>query len=297
MGELVIRGLTLEQYAAFSAEAGMLRQKWEMSEGKIDIMAEMLQILAKYHQDPRSCMDEDGKLNYHACGLIYEWHEAINNDPEMMVKYSQLTGEFMRKAMYGDSEAAGGETVIEGVNLDQYARACATLQGKSEAEVPAVIAGLGFFTDMAHWGRVRDGFNAAMGADTSLKLATHFGELFAKYGQEHMAASTQYTVDVVTMAKEEQNDRDALQQKAFRDVAQMAATGRAGEVLTYLKITFPDDANDNDVMEWYLDKSLDMLADAGNRDAAGALLGIRYDVRGETEPKSEWVEHELDMLF
>jgi hypothetical protein len=297
MGELVIRGLTLEQYAAFSAEAGMLRQKWEMSEGKIDIMAEMLQILAKYHQDPRSCMDEDGKLNYHACGLIYEWHEAINNDPEMLVKYSQLSGEITRKAMYGDSETAGGETVIEGVNLDQYARACATLQGKSEAEVPAVIAELGFFTDMAHWGRVRDGFNAAMGADTSLKLATHFGELFAKYGQEHMAASTQYTVDVVTMAKEEQDDRDALQQKAFRDVAQMAATGRAGEVLSYLKTTFPDDANDNDVIEWYLDKSLDVLADAGNRDAAGALLGIRYDVRGETEPKSEWVEHELDMLF
>ncbi len=294
---LVIRGLTLEQYAAFSAEAGMLRQKWEMSEGTLDIMAEMMQILAKYHQDPRSCMDEEGKLNYHSCGLIYEWHEAINNDPEMMVKYSQLSGAFMSKAMYGDSEAAGGETVIEGVNLDQYARACATLQGKSEAEVPAVIAGLGFFTDMAHWGRVRDGFNTAMGADTSLKLATHFGELFAKYGQQHMAASTQYSVDVVTMAKEDEADRDALQQKAFRDVAQMAATGRAGEVLTYLKTTFPDDADDNDVMEWYLDKSLDMLADAGNRDAAGALLGIRYDVRGETEPKSEWVEHELDMLF
>jgi len=133
--------------------------------------------------------------------MIYEWHEAINNDPEMMVKYSQLTGEFMRKAMYGDSEAAGGETVIEGINLDQYARACAALQGKSEAEVPTVIAGLGIFTDMAHWGRVRDGFNAAMGADTSLKLATHFGELFAKYGQQHMAASTQYSVDVVTMGR------------------------------------------------------------------------------------------------
>jgi len=50
-------------------------------------------------------------------------------------------------------------------------------------------------------------------------------------------------------------------------------------------------------MEWYLDKSLDMLADAGNRDAARALLGVRYDLLGETENKTEWVEDELDMLF
>ena len=64
--ELIISGLTLEQYALYSAEAGIVRRKWEESEGKLDIKDEMLGILRKYSQDPRTCMDEDGELNYHA---------------------------------------------------------------------------------------------------------------------------------------------------------------------------------------------------------------------------------------
>jgi len=295
MGDLVIRGLTLEQYALFSAEAGLLRQEWEKSEGTLDIRDKMLAILAKYGQDPRTCLDEDGKLNYHACGLIAEWHDVINDNPEMMVKYSQIPGEYISRQMFGGA-GASADTAIEGVTLEQYAKACAALQGKTEAEVPALVPTLGF-KDMDHWAKVRDGFNDAMGKDTTLKLATHFGQLFAKYGQEHMAAGTQYSVDVVTEYKEQGEARDKLQQDAVKQAMKMAVSGQAGGILDYLKKTFPDDAGDADALDWYLDKACDLFGEAGNRDGARAVLEVRHGLRGEEEPKKEWVENELELLF
>lgn len=293
MPELTIRGLTLEQYAAYSAEANMLRMEWEQSEGKADIRDRMLAILAKYGQDPRTCI-VDGELNYHACGLIPEWHDAINADPELMVKYSQLSGAIMSKKMFGGAETSAGNN-IEGVSLERYAETCAKIQGLSEAEAPGVITALGYYTDMDHWGRVRDGFNNAMSADTSLKLATHFGELFAKYGQGHMAAATQYSVDVVAEAKEQEAARDELITKMTREVAALANAAKGAEILPLLKKNYPDE--DEDYYDWLVDKALDMLAEAGNKNAARNLLSVRYDIRGETEDKKEWIESELDSLF
>jgi hypothetical protein len=293
MGELVIRGLTLEQYAYYSAEAGMLRQKWEQSEGTLDIYNEMLQVLAKYGQDPRTCVDEDGNLNYNACGLIYEWHEAINNDPEMLVKYSQYCGNFTQKAMFGSSSATAEQT-IEGISFETYAKTCALVQGKSEADMPAFLASLGY-KDEDHYKRVSEGFNAAMAADTSFKMTTHFGELFAKYNAGFIAQGTQYSVDAVAEAMDDHEEMEKLQQTAIREVARLAASGQANGVVDYLKKTIPD--VDEDSMEWYMGYALDLLAKAGNRDAARALLSVRYDVRGETDNKQEWINSELDILF
>jgi hypothetical protein len=293
MADLKIRGLTLAQYAAFSAEAGMLRMEWEKSEGTLDIRDRMLAILAKYGQDPNSCM-VDGQLSYHACGLIPEWHDAINADPKLLVEYSQLSGAITSKMMFGGAETSA-ENSIEGVSLEHYAETCAKIQNKSEAETPGIVTALGYYTDLDHWGRVRDGFNAAMSADTSLKLATHFGQLFAKYGQGHMAASTQFTEDVIAEAKEAEADRDELITKTTREIAALAAGARGAEILPLLKKNYPDD--DNDYYDWLVDKALDMLAEAGNKDAARNLLAVRYDLCGETENKKEWIENELDSLF
>jgi hypothetical protein len=297
MPELVIRGLNLEQYAQYSAEASLVRQEWEKSEGKADIRDKMLAILAKYGQDPASCITErvDGSPDYSSCGLIAEWHDMLNNNPEMLVRYSQISGEFISKAMFGGADTSAGMT-IEGCTLEKYAEVCAALQGKSEAECPGVLAAYGL-GDMDKWKRISAGFSSAMGADTSLKLATHFGQLFAKYGQAHMQAGTQFSVDVVAEANEAQEARDVLQQKAVRELASMAAAGNGAGVIPYLKKTFPDDAEDTDVLDWHVDKALNMLAEAGNKDAARVLLGVRFDLRGEEGDKKEWIENELESLF
>jgi hypothetical protein len=294
--ELIISGLTLEQYALYSAEANTLRQKWEQSEGTLDIKDEMLGILRKYSQDPRTCMDEDGELNYHACGLIAEWHDVINKDAEMMVKYNQISGDYVSKQMYGSAESTD-IAAVEGVTLEQYAETCAKVQHASEADAPAIVTGLGYYKDMDHYGRVRDAFNKAMEEDTSLKTTTHFGQLFAKYGTDHMAASHQHTVDILEEAIEDDEAREELTQEAIKEVMKKAAGGDTSGILAYLKQTFPDDADDNDAIDWYLDQACDLLGEAGNRDAVKALCEVRYPLVGEDEDKEEWIQSELDVRF
>jgi len=294
--ELIISGLTLEQYALYSAEANLLRQKWEQSEGSLDIKDEMLAILQKYNQDPRTCLDEDGNLNYHACGLIAEWHDVINKDAEMMTKYSQISGDYVSRQMFGSADSTD-IAAVEGVTLEQYAETAAKTQHASEADAPGIIMALGYYKDMDHYGRVRDAFNKAMEEDTSLKTTTHFGQLFAKYGTAHMEAATQFTVDAVAEAIEEGEDRDALIETATKEVMAMAASGRAAEIVAYLKKTFPDDADDNDALDWYLDRACDLLGEAGNRDAVRALLEVRYPLVGEDEDKEEWIQSEFDVRF
>jgi len=241
-------------------------------------------------------MDEDGNLNYHACGLIAEWHDVINKDAEIMTRYSQISGDYVAKQMYGSAESTD-ISAVEGVTLEQYAETCAKVQHASESEAPGIVMALGHYKDMDHYGRVRDAFNKAMEEDTSLKTTTHFGQLFAKYGTAHMEAGTQFTVDAVAEAIEEGEDRDALIEKAAREIMTMAASGRAGETLPYLKKTFPDDADDNDALDWHLDRACDLLGEAGNRDAVKGLLEIRYGLVGEDEDKEEWIQSEFDIRF
>lgn len=296
MSDLVIRGLNLQQYALYSAEANALRQKWEMSGGQVDIFDEMMAVLQKYGQDPRHCMDESGYLNYHACGNIPEWLDVINKDPQVMVQYSQIHGQYIQQQMFGDASASGSQA-IEGITLEKYAETAARLQHAAEQDVPGIVASLGY-QDMNHYGRVRDGFTKAMEQDTSLKLSTHFGQLFAKYGQGHMQASHQHSVDLVAEAMEQDKQREQQEQQVVRDVMKMGASGQAAQIIPYLKKTFPDDAEDNDALDWYVDKGVDLFAEAGNQQGARALLDVRFQLVGdEDEEQQEWVNDELERLF
>jgi hypothetical protein len=253
-----------------------------------------IEILAKYGQDPAEYLNEDGEIDYHRCGMIYEWHEVINDDPEMLVKFSQISGEVVSKAMYGDAEESADMT-IEGVNLDTYARISASIQGKSETEAEGIITGLGL--DIDTWKKVNAGFTKAMEEDTSLKLATHFGELFAKYGTAHMDASTQASEDIIAEAMDEHEEQEELQRKAIRDIMKMAVAGDEAGILPYLKKTFPEDADDEDALDWYIDNALDKFEETGNKDGARVLFSVRYDLMDEEGDKEEWIDDELDSLF
>jgi hypothetical protein len=296
MPETVIQGLTIEQYAHFSAEANVLRRKWEQSGGSADIRNDMMRVIQKYGQDPSAYCDENG-LNYQYCGAIRGWDEIIARDATAMLKFSQIHGQVIQQAMFGSADESASDSV-DGVTLERYAQTAAMLHAASEAEFPAILTTLGY-RDQAHWNRVRDGFNAKMAADTTARLATHFGQLFAKYGTAHMASAQQHAHDVVSEAIEDGEDRDALMEKAVRQVSALAAHGRAPDAVAYLRQTFPDDADDADALDWYLDRALDQLGEAGNRDAARALLAVRYDFIGgdEDESREEWVANKLDMLI
>lgn len=311
MSELVIRGLTLEQYAHFSAEANMLRQKWEMSEGKLDIKKDMLAVLTKYDQDPGMYSDEDG-LNYHSCGLISEWHNLIMEDPEMLNEYTTISGKVAQDAMFEEGgthtdlkEQMFGETVgdvnmvVEGINLEKYAEVCARVQGASEDEAEGIILGIDGVNSMEQYHKAKKAFDDAMTADTSLTFTTKFGDFFAKYGVDHMAAVKQHSVDILTDIKEEKAEQEETEENALREIMKLAVAGKASEILPYIKATFPEDVDDNDALDHYADQACDLFGEAGNRDGAKAMLSVRYELTGkeENDDREEWIEDELDSLF
>ncbi|MCP4136853.1 MAG: hypothetical protein GY754_38135 [bacterium] len=183
MSDLVISGLTIERYAKYFTEANILRQKWELSKGTLDIENDMLVILENYGQDV-AVYTEDGEINYHACGMICEWQEIINNDPKMLIKFSQLSAEIMSQPMYGNAEESAG-LFFEGINLDMYAQICAKMQGVEENALPGFLSGFCIY-GIEHWKTIRESFNSAMEADTSMQLMTRFRRLFVKYYPSHI---------------------------------------------------------------------------------------------------------------
>ena len=64
----------------------------------------------------------------------------------------------------------------------------------------------------------------------------------------------------------------------------MAGAGQAAQILPFLKDYFPDDAEDNDALDWWFDKACDMCGESGDRARAEALLPIRYQLQ-EDEKK------------
>jgi len=292
MSETVISGLNFEQYAKYFAEAGALRQKWEMSGGSADIQAEMLQVLAKYNQDPATCMDEDG-LNYHACGMILQWQDVINSDPQLLVKFSQVQSAQVQQSMFGDA-GESASLAVEGISLEKYAETAAKLQNAPESEHGDAVASMGY-ADMDHYQRVSDGFTAAMEKD--MKIASHFGQLFAQYGTGHMANMQQLSEDLVARHLQDVEDSDDLEEQAIAEVMKRAASGQATTVVDYLKQTFPDDADDNDALDWYLDKACDQFGEAGNRGAALALLEVRFTLQEDEDDKDDWINSAMELLF
>jgi len=86
--------------------------------------------------------------------------------------------------------------------------------------------------------------------------------------------------------------------KVKAEVLQMAKSGNASQILAYLKKTFPDDAGDNDALDWWLDAACDQCGEDGDRATAQALLTVRYPLQeDEDDPLEEWVASELSSLF
>ena len=57
-------------------------------------------------------------------------------------------------------------------------------------------------------------------------------------------------------------------------------------------------ADDNDSMDWWIDKACDMCEESGDRTRAQQLLPIRYQLREDKEtPLNEWVASQMELLF
>lgn len=91
---------------------------------------------------------------------------------------------------------------------------------------------------------------------------------------------------------------DDREEKTIAEVIQMAASGRAPELVAFLRGRFPDDAHDNDAIDWWLDKACDKCEETGDKNTAFQLLHARYPLQeDEDDPVDEWVQSEMESLF
>ncbi len=91
---------------------------------------------------------------------------------------------------------------------------------------------------------------------------------------------------------------DQREEKILSQILDMAGSGRAAEILPFLKNYFPDDADDDDALDWWLDTACDRCGDAGDRARAQQLLPIRYQLlEDKDDPQHEWIASQMESLF
>ncbi len=153
-------------------------------------------------------------------------------------------------------------------------------QGKDPA---AVLAEFGITP--AEWGTIgawwgqKFNANAMAMMDDYNKWTAHFQQ---KYGVGHADGMTD----------------DEREDAVVAQIIQMGQSGQAGSIIGFLKQKFPDDADDMDALDWWVDKACDKCGEAGDRATAQQLLPVRYQLQeDEDDPMDEWVASEMESLF
>lgn len=91
---------------------------------------------------------------------------------------------------------------------------------------------------------------------------------------------------------------DEREEQTLATILDMARGGKAQQLVAFLKEKFPDDADDNDALDWWLDKACDMCGESGDQATAKQLLYVRYPLQeDEDDPMEEWVASSMEMLF
>lgn len=130
----------------------------------------------------------------------------------------------------------------------------------------------------AFWGQKFNSNAMAMMEDYN-KWTAHFQQ---KYGVGHADGMTD----------------DEREDAIVAEIIAMGKSGQAGNIIAFLKQKFPDDADDMDALDWWVDKACDKCGEDGDRATAQQLLPVRYQLQeDEDDPMDEWIASAMDMLF
>lgn len=164
-----IFGLSMQDCAEIMAKESTLRAQFGEVEGK----AQHLQFLRSKGIDENTWAQ-----------AWNGWWTRMQADPsgQLHARFNTLQSQLATAAHFGDVRDMSHDQ-MEGVTLDTYARIMATIS-QGNAPGPLLVAeGI----DEARWARVQKAWNDAMGADTSLRLTTQYGQLYAKHSPNHQA--------------------------------------------------------------------------------------------------------------
>lgn len=173
-----IYGVTKEQLAEMTSKYSELKAQFgqEQAEGEFD------RYLAS------KGLDQHVWANAHN-----GWLERFRADPtgRAEAEFHMLLQQLSQKAHFGDVRDMSQDR-IEGITLDQYAQITVAVS-REGADADAIVRNFGL-QDVAHWQRANAAWGAAMGADTTFKLSTQFGQLYQKYAgpqfQQEMVSQT-----------------------------------------------------------------------------------------------------------
>jgi hypothetical protein len=192
-------------------------------------------------------------------------------------------GQFSAEAGHAADVGVGGDLSQEPCSYEKYveimeAQNAAYQRGEDAA---ACLATFGF--SVVDWSNV-----GMFWSKKTQQEAMKYHELFIQYSAKYQAKYG--TGDGLT--------QDQREEMILAKIMEMAGNGQAQQILPYLKDYFPDDAEDMDALDWWIDKCCDMCEESGDRARAQQLLPIRYLLQeDEEDPMEVWVASQMESLF
>ena len=219
-----------------------------------------------------------------------EWMARMSSDTTMAVMnvYSNAfaagsTGQFGGAAAQAAEVGIGGDVGAEPVPFEKFVEIMEAQSAASE-KGEDIAALLGTFGMTAiDWSNVGQYWNKKMAQE-----ASKYGDLFTQYSAKYQGIYG--TGDGLT--------NDEREEMIYAKILEMAGSGQAAQILPFLRDYFPEDADDNCVMNGWLDKACDRCEVAGDRARAEQLMPLRYPLQDdEDEPMEQWVQSQLESLF
>lgn len=219
-----------------------------------------------------------------------EWNARMASDTTFTI--ATVYGNAFSGAGGGQFSAAAGQAAAVGVGGDlgeepcSYERYVEIMEAQNAGyqkgeDANAILATFGF--NAVDWSNV-----GMYWSKKTQQEAEKYHRLFTEYSAKYQAKYG--TGDGMT--------QDQREEFILGKIMEMAGNGQAQQILPYLKDYFPDDAEDMDALDWWIDKCCDMCGESGDRARAEQLLPIRYVLQeDEEDPMAEWVASEMESLF
>ncbi len=219
-----------------------------------------------------------------------EWMARMSTDTTFTITtvYSNAfaagsTGQHGAAAAQAAAVGVGGDVGAEPVSFERFvelteAQAAAATRGEDPI---ALLASFGLTP--IDWSNIGQYW-----AKKQQQEATKYYELYNQYSATY--AAKYGNGDGLT--------NDQREVKIVGEILTMAGSGQTAQIIPYLQEYFPEDAHDNDALDWWLDQACDKCVETGDQGRAQQILWMRHGLQDDVdEPVAEWVQSELESLF
>ncbi len=192
-------------------------------------------------------------------------------------------GQYGGAAAQAAAVGVGGDVGEEPVPFEKFVEVTiAQSAGAERGEDPSAVLG-SFGMSPVDFSNIGMYWNKRMSQE-----ATKYHQLFTEYSAKYEAKYG--TGDGLT--------QDQREEMIVAKILEMAGTGQADQIVPFLKDYFPEDAEDLDVLNGWVDRACDVCGESGDRARAAVLLPVRYQLQEDEEDSmEEWVASEMESLF